>query len=151
MSNAKQTIRNVQLGKNVKIYDFVNLYECEIGDESMIGAFVEIQKNVKIGKRCRVQSHTFICEMVTIKDEVFIGHGVMFINDKSPTIRKTLERNYTMEKVLVKKGATIGTGAIIMAGVTVGENALVGAGAVVTKDVPDNTTVVGSPARILKK
>ena len=151
MNNGKQTIRDVRLGKDVKIADFVNLYECVIGDESMIGAFVEIQKNVTIGKRCRVQSHTFICEMVTLEDEVFIGHGVMFINDKAPTVKKTLARSYTMEKVLVKKGATIGTGAIIMAGVTIGENAFVGAGAVVTKDVPDNTTVVGSPAKELEK
>lgn len=151
MSNGKQTIRIVRLGKDVKIHDFVNLYECEIGDESMIGTFVEIQKNVKIGNRCRIQSHTFICEGVIIEDEVFIGHGVMFINDKSPTVKKTLKHTYTMEKVLVKKGATIGTGAIVMAGVTIGENAFVGAGAVVTKNVPDNTTVIGSPAKVLKK
>lgn len=145
--NNKQTIRDVNIGKEVKIYDFVNLYECTIGDNSMIGAFVEIQKNVKIGKRCRVQSHSFLCEKVILEDEVFIGHGVIFINDKLPSVEKTLEKTYKMEGILVMKGATIGSGAIIMAGVTIGENAMVGAGAVVTKDVASNSTVVGVPAK----
>lgn len=145
--NNKQTIRDVTIGKEVKIYDFVNLYECTIGDNSMIGAFVEIQKNVKIGKRCRVQSHSFLCEKVILEDEVFIGHGVIFINDKLPSVEKTLEKTYKMEGILVMKGATIGSGAIIMAGVTIGENAMVGAGAVVTKDVASNSTVVGVPAK----
>lgn len=149
--NQKQTIRDVQVGEDVKIYDFVNLYECEIGDSSMIGTFVEIQKGAKIGKRCRIQSHSFICEGVTIEDDVFIGHGVIFINDKNPTVEKTLQKMYKMEKVLVEKGASIGSGAIIMAGVTIGTNAFVAAGAVVTKNVPANTTVVGVPAREMIK
>lgn len=151
INNSKNTIKNVKLGKDVKIYDFVNLYECEIGDESMIGTFVEIQKGVKIGKRCRVQSHSFVCEGVTIEDDVFIGHGVIFINDKRPTVENAIKKAYKLEKVVVKKGSAIGSGAIIMAGVTIGKNALVGAGAVVTKDVLDNTTVFGVPARTYQK
>lgn len=151
LSEQKKTIRNVVVGENVKIYDFVNLYECEIGDDTQIGTYVEIQKNVKIGKRCRIQSHTFICEGVTIEDEVFIGHGVMFINDNKPTIENTLNKTWDMEKTTVKKGATIGTGAILLGGIEIGEGALVGAGAVVTKDVEANTTVVGNPAKILTK
>lgn len=151
IDDPKKTIRNVKLGKDVKIYDFVNLYECEIGDKSMIGAFVEIQRGVKIGKRCRIQSHSFICEGVTIEDDVFIGHGVIFINDKRPTVRKAIKKTYKLEKVVVKKGSAIGSGAVIMAGVTIGKNALVGAGAVVTKDVLDNTTVFGVPARTHQK
>ncbi len=145
----KKTIRDIKVGKNVKIYDFVNLYECEIGDETLIGTFVEIQKGVKIGNKCRIQSHTFICEGVTIEDEVFLGHGVIFINDKKPSVQKTLAKTWEKQPVVVKKGATIGSGAIIMAGVTIGENAFIGAGAVVTKDVPANTTVIGVPARKL--
>ncbi len=146
----KKTIRDVKVGKGVKIYDFVNLYECEIGDDTQIGTFVEIQKGVKIGKKCRIQSHTFICEGVTIEDEVFIGHGVMFINDKKPLIKTTLKKTWTLEPVVVKKGAAIGTGAIILGGITIGEGALVGAGAVVTKDVQPQTTVIGNPARVYK-
>ncbi len=146
----KKTIRNVRVGQRVKIYDFVNLYDCEIGDETQIGAFVEIQKNVKIGKKCRIQSHTFICEGVTIEDEVFIGHGVMFINDNKPSIEDTLNKTWKLEKVLIRKGAVIGTGAVILGGITVGEHALIGAGAVVTKSVDANTTVIGNPARIYK-
>lgn len=147
----KKTIRNVKVGRRVKIYDFVNLYGCEIGEETKIGTFVEIQKNVKIGKKCRIQSHTFICEGVTIEDEVFIGHGVMFINDNRPTIKDTLDKTWKMEKITIKKGATIGTGAILLGGVVIGENAIVGAGAVVTRNVLSDSVVVGNPAKILSK
>ena len=146
-------VKNVKLGKNVKIPhpELVNLYECQIDDDTLIGTFVEIQRGVKIGKKCRIQSHTFICEGVTIEDEVFIGHGVTFINDKKPTIEKTLSRTWKLEPVVIKKGATIGSGAIIMGGVTVGKGSLIGAGAGVTKDVSDNTSVVGIPARVVGK
>lgn len=147
LETSKKTIREVKVGKNVKIFDFVNLYECEIGDDTLVGTFVEIQKGVKIGKKCRVQSHTFICSGVTIEDDVFIGHGVIFINDNKPSMETTLNKTWKMSPVLVKKGTTIGSGAIIMGGVTIGENAFVGAGAVVTKDVPPNTTVIGIPAK----
>ena len=144
---------DVVLGKNVKIYDFVNLYGCEIGDNSKIGTFVEITKGVKIGRNVKISTHTFICDGVTIEDDVFIGHSVMFINDKHPKAArggKLLEEgDWKLEPTLVKKGASIGTSATILCGVTIGENATVGAGSVVTKDVPPNTTVVGVPARIL--
>jgi acetyltransferase-like isoleucine patch superfamily enzyme len=143
-----QKIKNVSLGKNVKIYDFVNLYGCKIGDGTKIGAFVEIQKGVNIGKKCKISSHSFICEGVTIEDEVFIGHGVLFINDNKPTID---EEAWILKKVLVKKGANIGTGAIIMGEVIIGENSLVGAGAVVTKNVLANSVVAGVPARVIKR
>ncbi len=149
ISDPKRNIRDVLVGENVRIYDFVNLYECEIDNETQIGTFVEIQRNVKIGKRCRIQSHTFICSSVTIEDEVFVGHGVMFINDKHPNMEKTLNKTWTLSPVLVKRGATIGSGAVIMGGVTIGENATIGAGAVVTKDVPNGATVVGVPAKII--
>jgi acetyltransferase-like isoleucine patch superfamily enzyme len=147
---------DVKLGKNVKIYNFVNLYGCEIGDETRIGAFVEIQKNVKIGKRCKIQSHTFICEGVTIEDEVMISHGVMFINDRDPRAANPdgslqTEQDWTVAPTIVQKRASIGSNATIMCGVTIGEGALVGAGAVVTKDVPPNTVVAGNPAKILRK
>ena len=146
---------DVKLGKDVKIYNFVNLYGCEIGDETRIGAFVEIQKNAKIGKRCKIQSHTFICEGVTIEDEVMISHGVMFINDRDPWAvnpEGSLKTDEDWECIptLVKKRAAIGSNATILCGVTIGEGALVGAGAVVTRDVPDNTVVAGNPARILR-
>ena len=147
IDSSKKTVRQVQVEENVKIYDFVNLYECRIGAETMIGAFVEIQKGVCVGRRCRIQSHTFICEGVTIEDDVFIGHGVMFINDKKPSIEKTLAKTWTLEPVLVKTGASIGSGAVIMAGVTIVADALVGAGSVVTKDVKDREVVMGVPAR----
>lgn len=150
ISEAKKNIIDVLIGSNVKIYDFVNLYGCEIGAETQIGTFVEIQRGAKIGQRCRIQSHTFICEGVTIEDEVFVGHGVMFINDKHPNMKKTLTKTWTLSPVLVKKGATIGSGAVIMGGVTIGEGAVIGAGAVVTKDVQSKTTVIGVPARIRK-
>jgi UDP-2-acetamido-3-amino-2,3-dideoxy-glucuronate N-acetyltransferase len=146
---------DVELGKNVKIYNFVNLYGCQIGDETMIGTFVEIQKNAKVGRRCKIQSHTFICEGVTIEDEVMIAHGVMFINDRDPWAvnpdgsTKT-ETDWQCISTIVKRRASIGSNATIMCGVTIGEGALVGAGAVVTKDVPPNVVVAGNPARVIR-
>lgn len=145
---------DVTLGKGVKLSKFINLYGCEIGDETKIGAFVEIQKNTKIGKRCKISSHTFVCEGVTIEDEVFIGHGVTFINDSYPRAttsgRLQTEADWHVETTLIKKGASIGSGATILSKVTVGENAIVGAGSVVTRDVPSNTIVAGNPARHLR-
>lgn len=143
---------DVKLGEDVKIYAFVNLYGCEIGDESKIGTFVEIQKGVRIGKRVKLSSHSFICEGVTIEDEVFIGHGVMFINDKYPhstTEAGSLqsEADWVCTPTLIKKRASIGSNATILCGVTIGEGALVGAGSVVTRDVPPGTIVAGNPAR----
>lgn len=149
IDSEKQSIKEVKVGENVKIYNFVNLYECEIGEGTQIGTFVEIQRGAKIGKNCRIQSHSFICEGVELEDEVFIGHGVMFVNDNNPTVKATLNKTWKMEKVLIKKGATVGSGAIILGGITVGKNAMIGAGAVVTKSIPDNTTVVGVPAKPL--
>jgi UDP-2-acetamido-3-amino-2,3-dideoxy-glucuronate N-acetyltransferase len=152
----KQSIADsVKLGRDVKIYDYVNLYGCEIGDESRVGTFVEIQKNAKIGNRCKISSHTFICEGVTIEDEVFIGHGVMFINDSYPRATADdgglqTEKDWVVESTLVKRGASIGSGATILSKVTIGENAIVGAGSVVTKDVPPNAIVAGNPARVLR-
>lgn len=148
--------RDVKLGKNVKISKFVNLYGCEIGDNTKIGAFVEIQKNAKIGKNCKISSHTFICEGVTIEDNVFIGHNVTFINDKYPRavnkigVLKTAPE-WKCTPILVKKGASIGSGAIIVCGVVVGRDSIVAAGSVVTKDVPNSTLVVGIPARKMRK
>jgi UDP-2-acetamido-3-amino-2,3-dideoxy-glucuronate N-acetyltransferase len=142
---------DVKLGKDVKIFDFVNLYGCEIGDETRIGPFVEIQKGVVIGKRVKVQSHSFICEGVTIEDEVFIGHGVMFINDKYPV--SVLPEGATQpvwDLTRICKGASIGSNTTILGGITVGANAIVGAGSVVTKDVPEDTVVAGNPARVLR-
>ena len=144
---------DVKLGKNVKIFSFVNLYGCEIGDETKIGAFVEIQKGVKVGKKCRVSSHTFICEGVTIEDGVFIGHNVTFINDKTPRSvnpdgTMTSEKDWILQPTHIKNGASIGSSVTILGGIVIGKNAIVGAGAVVTKDVPDNTTVYGVPAKI---
>ena len=145
---------DVKLGQDVKIYAFVNLYGCEIGDESQIGAFVEIQKGVKVGRRVKVSSHTFICEGVTIEDEVLIGHGVMFINDKYPRATTAggelqSEADWACIPTLVKRGASIGSNATIMCGVTIGERAMVGAGSVVTQDVPGGAVVTGVPAEIL--
>jgi UDP-2-acetamido-3-amino-2,3-dideoxy-glucuronate N-acetyltransferase len=147
---------NVKLGKEVKIYDFVNLYSCEIGDNTKIGTFVEIQKGAKIGKNCKISSHTFICEGVTIEDNVFVGHNVTFINDLYP--RATTENgdlqkeeDWVIIPTLVKNGASIGSSATLLGGVTVGERAIVGAGSLVTKDVPARTIVAGNPARILRK
>jgi len=147
---------DVKLGEGVRLAKFINLYGCEIGDETKIGAFVEIQKNASIGKRCKISSHTFICEGVTIEDNVFIGHGVMFINDLYPRATTATgglqtEADWHVERTVVKKGASIGSGATILANTCIGENAIVGAGAVVTKDVPANTIVVGNPARVLRQ
>ena len=146
---------DVKLGREVKLSKFINLYGCEIGDETKIGAFVEVQKNAKIGQRCKISSHTFICDGVTIEDNVFIGHSVTFINDAYPRATAPggalqTEKDWKVEPTLVKKGASIGSGSTILARVTVGENAIVGAGSVVTKDVPANTIVAGNPARFLR-
>jgi UDP-2-acetamido-3-amino-2,3-dideoxy-glucuronate N-acetyltransferase len=147
---------DVVLGKGVIIPhpELVNLYGCRIGDETKIGTFVEIQKNAAIGRRCKISSHTFICEGVTIEDEVFVGHGVVFINDRYPRAtaegRLQTQEDWKVIPTLVRKGASIGSGAVILCGVTIGAKAAVGAGAVVTSDVPDNSTVAGVPARIIK-
>jgi acetyltransferase-like isoleucine patch superfamily enzyme len=146
---------DVKLGENVKIHNFVNLYGCEVGDSSKIGVFVEIQKNAKIGKNCKISSHTFICEGVTIEDDVFIGHSVVFINDTYPRATNSngglqTEEDWKVEPILVKKGASIGSNCTILSNVTIGENAIVGAGSVVTKDVPPYTIVAGNPARIFR-
>jgi len=145
---------NVKLGKGVKLSKFINLYGCEIGDDTKIGAFVEIQKNSTVGKNCKISSHTFICEGVTIEDDVFIGHGVMFINDTYPRATANgqlqTEADWKVERTVIKKGASVGTGVTILANVTIGENAIVGAGSVVTKDVPANTIVAGNPAKFFR-
>ncbi|MCX6158468.1 MAG: acyltransferase [Ignavibacteriae bacterium] len=151
----KKNINNVKLGKDVKIFDFVNLYGCEIGDNTKVGTFVEIQKNAFIGKNCKISSHTFICEGVHIEDNVFIGHNVTFINDKYP--RSTNEdgsmqneADWKVVETRIRKGASIGSSSTILCGITVGENAIVGAGSVVTKDVPAGNVVAGNPARAIK-
>ena len=146
---------SVRLGKDVRLSKFINLYGCEIGDETKIGAFVEIQKNATVGKRCKISSHTFVCEGVEIEDNVFIGHGVTFINDSYP--RSTTpsgglqtETDWKVERTLVRKGASIGSGSTILSNLTIGENAIVGAGSVVTRDVPANAIVAGNPAKFLR-
>jgi acetyltransferase-like isoleucine patch superfamily enzyme len=146
---------DVKLGENVRLAKFINLYGCEVGDETKIGTFVEIQKNVSIGKRCKISSHTFICEGVIIEDNVFIGHGVTFVNDSYPRATTTEDRlqteaDWKIERTVIKKGASIGSGATILSKTTIGENAIVGAGSVVTKDVPSNSIVAGNPAKILR-
>jgi acetyltransferase-like isoleucine patch superfamily enzyme len=145
---------DVKMGKNVRLAKFINLYGCEIGDDTKIGTFVEIQKNASIGCRCKISSHTFICEGVTIEDNVFVGHGVTFINDSYPRAttggQLQTEADWKVEKTLVKQGASIGSGATILAKITIGEHAIVGAGSVVTRDVPANTIVAGNPARVLR-
>jgi acetyltransferase-like isoleucine patch superfamily enzyme len=147
---------NVKLGRDVKLSKFINLYGCEIGDETKIGAFVEIQKNAIVGKRCKISSHTFVCEGVTIEDNVFIGHSVTFINDSYPRATTAegglqTEADWKVERTLVKKGASIGSGSTILSNISIGENAIVGAGSVVTKDVPANSIVAGNPARLLRQ
>jgi acetyltransferase-like isoleucine patch superfamily enzyme len=155
-SVTKKIAPDVKLGQDVRIYDFVNLYGCTIGDKTQIGTFVEIQKGVAIGGNCKIQSHTFICEGVTIEDNVFIGHNVTFINDRFPrstTADGTLQKeaDWVCEPTVVRRGASIGSSATLLGGITVGENAIVGAGSVVTRDVPANTVVAGNPARIFRK
>lgn len=145
---------NVKLGERVKIFDFTNLYGCTIGDDSKIGTFVEIQKGAVIGRRCKISSHTFICEGVTIEDDVFVGHNVTFTNDRFPRAtaggKLQTEQDWKCEPTLVRKGASIGSSVTLLCGITVGENAIVGAGSVVTKDVPPHTIVAGNPARLLR-
>jgi acetyltransferase-like isoleucine patch superfamily enzyme len=152
MSDYNSIAPDVKFGQNVKLAKFINLYGCEVGDNTKIGAFVEIQKNAKVGANCKISSHTFICEGVTIEDNVFIGHGVTFINDIYPRATAPggalqTEKDWKVEPTLIQRGASIGSGATILARVTVGENAMVGAGAVVTRSVPANTTVAGNPAK----
>jgi acetyltransferase-like isoleucine patch superfamily enzyme len=161
-SDTETTVNNylcvapdVKLGRGVRLAKFINLYGCEIGDETKIGAFVEIQKHASVGKRCKISSHTFICEGVTIEDNVFIGHGVTFINDSYPRATTAdgnlqTEADWKVERTVIRKGASIGSGSTILSNTTVGENAIVGAGSVVTKDVPANSVVAGNPARVLR-
>ena len=153
MSNFLCISPDVKLGKNVRLSKFINLYGCEIGDDTKIGAFVEIQKNATVGKNCKISSHSFICEGVTIEDNVFIGHGVTFINDSYPRAatpdgQLQTEKDWKVERTVVKRGASIGSGVTVLSNVTIGENAIVGAGSVVTKDVPANAIVMGNPAHV---
>jgi len=147
---------DVKLGRDVQIYGFVNLYGCEIGDKTRIGCFVEIQKGAKVGARCKISSHSFLCEGVELEAEVFVGHGVTFINDRFPRATSATgelksEADWTCERTLVKRGASIGSGVTLMGGITIGENAIIGAGSVVTRDVPAGVTVAGNPARVLSR
>ncbi len=155
INNDKQSLNNVRLGRNTRIFNFVNAYGCSIDDNSKIGAFVEIQKGAFIGKNCKISSHSFICEGVHIRDNVFVGHGVMFTNDLFPRATNAdgsaqTEADWKVIETIVEKGASIGSNATILCGITIGENALIGAGSVVTKDVPPNTVVAGVPAKIIK-
>jgi UDP-2-acetamido-3-amino-2,3-dideoxy-glucuronate N-acetyltransferase len=154
MSEFLSITPDVKLGEGVKLSRFINLYGCEIGDNTKVGAFVEVQKNARIGKNCKISSHTFVCEGVTIEDNVFVGHGVMFINDSYPRATSNgalqTEKDWKVERTLVRAGASIGSGATILANVTIGENALIGAGSVVTRDVPANAIVAGCPARFVR-
>jgi acetyltransferase-like isoleucine patch superfamily enzyme len=155
MSDFHSIAEDVRFGSNVRLSKFINLYGCEIGDETKIGAFVEIQKNASVGKRCKISSHTFICEGVTIEDNVFIGHGVNFVNDSYPRATASggslqTESDWKVECTVIKQGASIGSGATILSNISIGENAIVGAGSVVTKDVPPNSIVAGNPARVLR-
>lgn len=152
----KKIAPDVKMGKNVKIYEFVNLYGCEIGDNTKIGTFVEIQKGSRIGRNCKISSHTFICEGVTIEDNVLVSHNVTFINDIYPRATNEdgtiqTDNDWKCIPTLVKRGASIGSSATLLCGITIGENAIIGAGSVVTKDVPPNTIVAGNPARVLRK
>jgi acetyltransferase-like isoleucine patch superfamily enzyme len=156
MSSHQSISPDVKLGDGVKLSQFVNLYGCEIGDHTKIGAFVEIQKNARVGRNCKISSHTFICEGVIIEDDVFIGHGVVFINDTYPRAttpdgKLQTELDWSVETTLIKKGASIGSGATVLSNVTVGENAIVGAGSIVTQNVPPNAIVIGNPARFLRE
>ena len=155
MSDYLSITPDVRLGKGVKLAKFINLYGCEIGDDTKIGTFVEIQKNARVGQRCKISSHTFICEGVTIEDGAFVGHGVTFINDSYPRATSAegqlqTEKDWKVEPTVVKKGASIGSGSTILSNLTIGENAIVGAGSVVTRDVPANAIVAGNPARVLR-
>ena len=155
MNSWNSVADDVRLGVDVRLSRFINLYGCEIGDESKIGAFVEIQKNARVGKRCKISSHTFICEGVVIEDNVFIGHGVTFTNDTYPRATTSdgslqTEADWNVEPTVVHKGASIGSGSTLLCNISIGENAIVGAGSVVTKDVPPNAIVVGNPARVLR-
>ncbi|MHC4962495.1 MAG: acyltransferase [Planctomycetota bacterium] len=160
MSPETPTLRKIApdviLGKDIKIYDFVNLYGCEIGDNSKIGTFVEIQKGSKVGKNCKISSHTFICEGVAVEDDVFVGHGVTFINDKYPRATNTTgglqtEDDWVCIPTKIEKGASIGSGSTLLCGITIGQNAIVGAGSVVIADVPENAVVAGNPAKLIRK
>ena len=156
MTERRKIASDVKLGEGVKIFDFVNMYGCEVGDNSKIGTFVEVQKGAKIGRNCKISSHSFICEGVTIEDDVFIGHNVTFTNDKYPRATAAAgglqtEADWDCIPTLVKRGASIGSSASLLCGITIGENAIVGTGSVVTRDVPSNTIVAGNPARVIRK
>ncbi len=155
INESKKSLNNVNVGENVRIFDFVNAYGCTIGDNSKIGAFVEIQKGVSIGRNCKISSHSFLCEGVIIEDNVFIGHGVMFTNDifpraTNPDGSQQTDADWHVVQTIIKKGASLGSNSTILAGITIGENSLVGAGAVVIRDVPANTVVAGVPAKIIR-
>jgi UDP-2-acetamido-3-amino-2,3-dideoxy-glucuronate N-acetyltransferase len=158
MSSSNEAIQriaaDVKLGKNVRIFGFTNLYGCELGDDVKVGTFVEIQKGSKIGNRCKISSHTFICEGVTLEDDVFVGHNVVFTNDRYPRATTNgqlqTEADWVCIPTLVKRGASIGSGAVLLCGITIGKDAMIGAGSVVTKDVPDGATVAGNPARLVR-